>query len=68
MTYRNMIEGLNIFAKYTKCGLDEDLGGSDHDVIFIASCGLDVSEEDRARLEELGFEESSEFDCWTCYA
>lgn len=67
MNYRNLIAGANIFAKYEEGGLDEHLGGADHDVIFFAHQDLEISEEDLAVLDELGFHISDEYDCWICY-
>ncbi len=66
---KDLIEALTILMKY---------GGSDehapthceHDVFCVAGIGVgeDVpSEDDRKRLDALGFFWSSEYDCWASF-
>lgn len=65
MTVKKLIEALTIFAKYqdhrnpTHC---------EHDVLYIVGITLEeVSEEDRAALQGLGFLWSESEDCWISF-
>lgn len=49
---KDLIEALTIFAKYT---LTANPTGCDHDTLWVDVDPSKVSEEDRARLEELSF-------------
>lgn len=54
------IESFQIFKKY---GDNEGLAGASHDEVFAGPSDISViSKEDRARLQELGWNES-EYDC-----
>lgn len=62
---KNLIEALTIFVKYqdrecpTHC---------EHDVLYIMGITRDeVSENDRARLDQLGFIWSESDDCWISF-
>lgn len=60
MTFAQWIESMKIFAKYSKDGLDTYANvHAAHDEIFMGPDPEDVSPEDNARLEELGWFESS---------
>ena len=70
---RDVIEGLEILAKTAEVpiflaeqGLTDrlraHLGGASHNVIW--GPGADPSEEDEARLDELGWHFDDEADCW----
>jgi len=70
---REVVEGLEILAKTAEvpAGLAEqghtdrreaDLGGAEHDIIFGPEA--DPSEEDKERLDELGWHFDDEADCW----
>lgn len=70
---KEVVEGLEILAKTAEvpAGLAEQgetdrrkamLGGADHDIIYGPEA--DPSEEDRARLDELGWHFDDEWDCW----
>ena len=60
MTFAQWIESLQIFAKYSAKGLDGFANiSAEHDEIFMGPDPEEVSEEDNARLEELGWMESS---------
>ena len=61
-SFGSLIEGLTILAKYDKDGLRGHVGGADHDIIFGGN--PEVSEEDKKRLDELGWHYSSEYGCW----
>lgn len=57
---KELIEALNIFAKYTDAAYPFHC---EHDVLYVPVVDYDeVSDEDKARLEELGFEENTESD------
>lgn len=53
-TYNEIIEGLKIQAKYVANGLEAHIGGAEHDVIY-GMVGIVVSDDDRVRLEALGW-------------
>ncbi len=62
-TIRQVTEGLQILMKYSDP--DEHNIKSTHDEIFGPDCRLDdVSEEDRSKLVELGWEYSNGLGCW----
>lgn len=53
--YRDMIEAFTIFAKYE--GDEQYLAAAEHDEIWAGPSPEDVSDEDKKRLEELGWTE-----------
>lgn len=62
---KKLIEALNIFLKYkdskwpTHC---------EHDILMISEVTFDeVSEEDKKKLNELGFFWNEEYELWTSY-
>lgn len=58
----DLIKALTIFAKYKD---DHYPTHCEHDVLLIMGISLDeVSEEDQAELDRLGFHWNTEFDCW----
>lgn len=61
MTYKEFIECIEIFAKYSKEGLDSYAAiSAEHDEFWMGVDPEKVSEEDNKRLEELGWIESWE--------
>lgn len=65
-TLDEVINGLQILQKYA--GKESDRIDAQHDVIY-AGPNLEelegkITEEDKAKLEELGWHEDSEGDCW----
>lgn len=66
MTLANLKRGIEIVARYV--GEDETLSGAEHDVIFLASSQLALSDDDRVELIRLGFRLSDHYDCWCAYA
>lgn len=61
----DIIEGLTILAKHDPHGLDANVA-ADHDIIF-GPGKKDVPEDDRKRLEQLGWFWDKEYDCWAMY-
>jgi hypothetical protein len=70
----DVVEGLEILAKTAKLpeGLREKgetdrrqslLGGANHDIIY--GPDADPSDEDKTRLEELGWHFDEDSDCWS---
>lgn len=56
MTYREWIEVMNIFAKYHEKGLDgHPAAAARHQQMWFGCAGEEISPEDLARLEELGW-------------
>ena len=51
----SVIEGMRILAKYLPYGAAEDLGGAKHDVIYVLPPETEVSDEDVAKLTNLGW-------------
>lgn len=49
----SLVSGLQILSSYTKKGMEEHIGGADHDIIWGAD--VQVSIEDAAQLKELGW-------------
>ena len=62
MTISKMIEGLQIFLKY-----GDDLVEAGHDEIWGPTADTKISEEDKKKLDELGWYLSDEYSCWTAY-
>jgi hypothetical protein len=62
---KKLIEALQIFVKYK----DESCPTHcEHDILMIAGITQDeVSEEDKKKLDELGFFWSNENDCWASF-
>ena len=60
---KDLIEALTIFAKYK----DEYAPiHCEHEILMVPGISdTDLSDEDRKRVEELGFDWDSDFDCWT---
>ncbi len=59
---KKLIEALQIFAKYRDLSYPTIC---EHDILFIVEIERDeISEEDKCKLEELGFDWSNEYDCW----
>lgn len=62
-TVKEVIEGLQILEKY---GAGEM--SADHEVIYAGpDLSATISPEDLKRLDELGWFESEEFDCWSMF-
>lgn len=62
---KDLIEALQIFLKYSD---EEYPTHCEHDVLMVIGIDEDqVSEEDKARLDELGFFWSDEHDCWSSF-
>lgn len=63
--YNEFIEGIRIFQKYgpSEAGLNEGFG-AEHEIIYVGTEPSVVSDEDKQRLDALGFHECSEFECW----
>ena len=61
MTYSEYIESITIFAKYSSAGLDSHADVyCEHDEMWMGPNSELVSDEDKARLEELGWTVESE--------
>lgn len=60
-----LIKALQIFLKYKNSGWPTHC---EHDVLMIADITEEeISEEDKAELDELGFFWSDEYTCWVSY-
>ena len=70
---KEVVEGLEILAKTAEAPVclaeqgqtdrrEADLGGADHDIIW--GPDADPSDEDKERLDELGWHFDDEADCW----
>jgi hypothetical protein len=66
MTIQQLRRGAEIFEKYMKS--EESIGGAEHDAIFFGHSRLDITPEDRAELEHLGYSVDKETDYWRHYA
>lgn len=69
-TCASVIEGMQILMKYQE---PDDIFGvsAEHDVLY---CGPSLSElegkltdEEKQKLDDLGWHEDSEGDCWACF-
>ena len=61
----NLIEALQIFLKYKN---ETDPTACEHDVLIVVGITEEeVSQEDRDKLHILGFNWSSEYDCWSSF-
>lgn len=60
----DLIEALNIFRKYKNSDYPTHC---EHAILMIADITEEVSDEDKNRLEELGFFWDNEHDCWMSY-
>lgn len=64
----DLIAALNIFLKYTTDKNSYSPTHCEHDVFMVVGIEEDqVSEEDRVRLDELGFHWDNEYDCWSSF-
>ena len=66
-TFKSVIEGLQILAKYEDKGEDAFILGADYHTIK-GGYGNDITEEDKEQLEELGWLDSKEECCWIIFA
>lgn len=64
MKIRNVIKGLEILAKYV--GLDEDIGGAEHDILYGVPNDVAVTVEDAAKLKAFGWRDDPQ-DGWSCF-
>jgi len=64
---QQIIAGLSILSSYCNKGLEESLGGADHDILYGIVPDKPISKSDIARLEALGWHISSDDDsgCWS---
>ncbi len=64
-TYGDVIEGLQILAYHGE-GLNDCLGGADHDIIYAGGVPLSPTKDSVAgrRLLKLGWHVDIEEDCW----
>lgn len=60
---RQLIEGLLILSTYTKKGIEEWIGGAEHDIIY-GPIVSEVNEADAARLELLGWGQNEDGEGW----
>ena len=58
---KDLIEALQIFAKYTDTHYPT---GCEHDELFVFVDPAEVSDEDKRRLEELGFNPRERGECF----
>lgn len=61
---KDLIEALTILSKYAN---EEYPTHCEHDVLLVVGITQDVSEEDRVRLDALGFFWNTEFDAWSSF-
>ena len=52
---KDLIDGLTLLAKYEEKGNEAQINGADHDIIYGGGEPLKWSEEDRARMDVLGW-------------
>ena len=65
MKRADLIGALQIFDRIDK---DKWIGGADHDIIFLSSVDQDnVSDDDKAKLEEFGVHWDTEYSCWAAF-
>lgn len=66
MNLKNMIEALQIVAKY--CKAESKWCQAEHDVLYLPIMNDDpLPAEDEARLLELGAHRDSDADCWAIF-
>lgn len=58
-SYSDVEKAMNIFKKY-----DDDFLEAQHDILLGPNLDTEFSEEDKETIEELGWFESDEYDCW----
>ena len=60
---KDVVAGLTILMKHGEVDVD-----AQHDELFAGpNIKEDLPAEDKAKLEELGWHYSTEFDCWSCF-
>jgi len=64
--WSKMAEAFSIFAKYSNPETYDHVG-SEHDELFAGPCPDVVSEPDKKRLEELGWDPKPDCDCWRLF-
>ncbi len=60
--YSQVRDAMDIFVKYK-----DEFIEADHDIIYGISTNTEITDEDKATLDELGWVESDEYDCWCCF-
>ena len=65
MTVTNIIEGLQIVQKSKPSNESDYHFRAEHDQIFVGSLEWEMSDEDKTRLEELGWEANEDVDGWS---
>ena len=63
--FRDIIEGLEILAKYEPEGKESQIAGAGHDIIWVSD--KKVSEDDERQLGLLGWHWNRDGDCWSHY-
>lgn len=67
MMVSNIIEGLQIIEKSRPTEESEYHFRAEHDVIFVGSLEWQMSDEDKSRMEKLGWEADHDADGWVAY-
>ncbi len=61
---KTILEGLKIIAKYTP---DTDFA-AEHDIIYCGECDeMNMSDEDKKKMEDLGWFIDEEYNCWCSF-
>ena len=61
---KDLIEALQIFLKY---GDPRNPTHCEHDIMMVSIHTNDLEPADKERVEKLGFNWNTEYDCWTSY-
>lgn len=65
MKLGDIIEGIQILARYEKKGFDARGSCAEHDQVWIGNCKTPVDEEDRKRLVAMGWFFDRNVDRWS---
>lgn len=67
MKVTDIIEGLQLIQKAKPENESDYHFRAAHDEIFVGSLEWEMPEEDKLRMEELGWEQNEDIDGWTTY-
>lgn len=61
MQYSDMAKSIEIFMKH----IDDDFFEADHDIIYGPNLDTPFTDEEKKKLEDMGWIETDEYDCWS---
>lgn len=66
MTVTNIIAGLQLIQKSKPKKESDYHFRAEHDLIYVGSLEWPMSDKDKEKMEDLGWDSDEEADCWRC--